>query len=62
MTNNAVNLYFQEAEKDYRKDTSTEVWHFRSDCSRWPQSIYVSLTHLPEDAAICKSCIERSKQ
>jgi len=41
MTNNAVNLYFPEAEKDYRKDTSTEVWHFRSDCSRWPQSIYV---------------------
>jgi hypothetical protein len=49
-----------ERHSEYRKNSSSEIWHFCSNCSQWPPLTFVSLTALPDGAQVCSECISKS--
>ncbi len=41
----------------YRRNQESEVWHFASNCSRWPSEDYVEQRHLLSTDEVCNECI-----
>jgi hypothetical protein len=46
------------AKRRCRSHAGSDVWHFRSDCSSWPDAVYAAEDHSPADGFICSECSE----
>jgi hypothetical protein len=40
----------------YRKRQDADIWHFCSNCSRWPRFDYIELWVKPTSGKICSEC------
>lgn len=45
--------------RGYRQSQNDGIWHFCSNCSRWPQSNYVEMWAQPNNGEICSECDEK---
>lgn len=41
---------------EYRKKNNSEVWHWCTNCSRWPKDDYETKARKPNEARLCKEC------
>jgi hypothetical protein len=47
---------------EYRKGLDQDIWHFRSDCSKYPTAnVYTQFTR-PSTGEICRECKAKSDQ
>jgi hypothetical protein len=46
----------------YRQRQGADIWHFCSNCSRWPGSNYIELWIEPTTGEICSECEEKRAQ
>jgi hypothetical protein len=42
-----------------RCQAGSDVWHFRSDCSQWPDTVYAAEPVIPAAGIPCSECFER---
>jgi hypothetical protein len=43
----------------FRRHFDSDVWHFRTDCTRWPKKGFVQ-TSEPKNGTACKECAHRA--
>ena len=43
----------------YRQRQNADIWHFCSNCSKWPRSNYVEIWVEPTSGEICSECEQR---
>jgi hypothetical protein len=43
----------------YRQRQNADIWHFCSNCSKWPRSNYVEIWVEPTSGEICSECERR---
>jgi hypothetical protein len=41
---------------EYRQKLSTQVWHWRRDCSQWPTVNCCTLLRRPDSGKMCEEC------
>jgi hypothetical protein len=46
----------------YRKPTRVDLWHFTSECSRWPSSDFIEINARPRLGTLCVECIGRMRE
>jgi hypothetical protein len=47
--------------REYRRPTESNVWHFCSNCARWPiEGDYVTSAHMPTDHDVCIECTAKN--
>jgi hypothetical protein len=40
----------------YRRARGSDTWHFRDDCTQWPESDFDQEMHTPADGPCCVEC------
>lgn len=41
---------------NYRRARGSNTWHFRDDCSQWPEHDFEHEMHTPADGRCCVEC------
>jgi len=49
----------------YRKKAGTDIWHWRKDCSNWPEAGYIEEYHAgterPKTGELCNECYAKEQ-
>jgi len=48
---------FKISSAEFRRTASSNMWHFSTNCSRWPIDVYVASVEVPGDYSLCNECI-----
>jgi hypothetical protein len=43
----------------FRREFTTEVWHFSADCSQWPERNFSSIAYISSESTLCNECIAK---
>jgi hypothetical protein len=46
----------------YRRQQECDIWHFCSNCSKWPQDDYVEQWQAPRTGGMCNECDVKRRQ
>jgi len=46
----------------YRRKQESEIWHFCSNCSQWPEDHYLEQRQAPGTGEMCNECTVKRRE
>lgn len=46
----------------FRREKDSNIWHFCSNCSKWPVSNYETHSTIPANDELCPECLSKKQE